>query len=145
MWAATEADLADRRLERGVPGTWDVLLSGMVRSYFRYLSANAKAHQDGLVGFEFDLDGLTYELPVNLHRVYALKRLQTAYAALPPDAANAARRRLAEAEAWAPFWNTPYPNSGFDPLGRLPFLSPECAWGAPPRGGRGLAHDGRGR
>lgn len=147
MWNARASDFADRVLLDAVPDDWEPVLAEAATGYLPYLAANAEAASAGQASFAVTLQGVNWRLPVNLNRVHCLKALQTAFAALPTDAAVAVRSRLEAAGAWTPLWQVTPPDIGFDPQGRLPFLTPSTAWApdAAPRRGRPPAHDGAAR
>ncbi len=147
MWNARASDFADRVLLDAVPDDWEPFLAEAATGYLPYLAANAAAAAARQATFAVTLQGVNWRLPVNLNRVHCLQALQTAFAALPTDAAVAVRSRLEAAGAWTPLWQVTPPDIGFDPQGRLPFLTPETAWapGAAPKRGRPPAHDGAAR
>ena len=146
MWNARASALADGALLDAVPDDWSPFLAEAATGYLPCLAANAEAAAAGQAMFAVTLQGVDWRLPVNLNRVHCLKALQTAFAALPADVAAAVRARLEMAGAWAPLWRVTAPDVGFDPEGRLPFLTPETAWAsafAPRR--RRPVHDGAAR
>ena len=146
MWNARASAFADCTLLDVVPDDWEPFLAEAATGYLPYLAANAGAAAAGQATFAVTLQGVDWRLPVNLNRVHCLKALQTAFAALPADVAAAVRARLEAAGAWAPLWRVTPPDIGFDPEGRLPFLTPETAWApafAPGR--RSPVHDGAAR
>ncbi len=147
MWNAKASRMTGRALLEVIPDDWQPFLGEMATGYLPYLAANAEAAAAGQATFAATLQGVDWRLPVNLNRVHCLKALQTAFTALPPDAATAVRARLEAAGAWTPLWRFTAPDIGFDPQGRLPFLTPETAWspGAAPKRGRPTSHDGAAR
>lgn len=147
MWNARASAFADRALLDAVPEDWAPFLAEAASGYLPYLAANAEAAAAGRAMFAVTLQGVAWRLPVNLNRVHCLKALQAAFRALPAEAAAAGRSRLEAAGAWAPLWRVTAPDIGFDPEGRLPFLTPETAWapGSAPGRGRRPAHDGAAR
>jgi hypothetical protein len=147
MWNAKTSRLADKPLLEGVPQDWSPILRDVGASYLPSLAANAAAARAGQSHFDIVLEGAAYHLPVNLNRVHCLKSLQTAYQALEPAAAEAVRARLEQEGAWLPLWQETPPDIGFDPEGRLPFLTAETAWAkdTAPKGHRRPVHDGAAR
>jgi glutathione S-transferase len=147
MWNARASAFADLALLGVVPDDWAPFLAEAATGYLPYLAANAEAAATGQATFAVTLQGVDWRLPVNLNRVHCLKALQTAFEDLPIDAATAVRLRLDAAGAWAPLWRVTAPDIGFDPQGRLPFLTPETAWGpgSAPTRGRAPTHDGAAR
>lgn len=147
MWNAKASRLADQPLREGVPQDWSPILQDVGASYLPSLAANAAAARAGQSHFDLSLEGASYHLPVNLNRVHCLKDLQSAYQALEPAAAEAVRARLEQDGAWLPLWAETPPDIGFDPEGRLPFLTAETAWakGAAPKATRRSVHDGAAR
>jgi glutathione S-transferase len=147
VWNAKASHLADQPLLDGVPQDWSPILSDIGASYLPSLAANAAAARLGQSHFDLALEGVAYHLPVNLNRVHCLKSLQNAYEALDPAAAEAVRSRLEQEGAWHPLWQETAPDMGFDPQGRLPFLTAETAWaeGAAPKALRRPVHNGAAR
>ena len=147
MWNAKASRLVDQPLLHGVPQDWSPILRDAGASYLPSLAANAAAARAGQSHFDLSLEGASYHLPVNLNRVHCLKDLQSAYQALEPAAAEAVRARLEQDGAWLPLWAETPPDIGFDPEGRLPFLTAETAWakGAAPKATRRSVHDGAAR
>ena len=146
MWNARASAFADATLLDAVPDDWEPFLAEAATGYLPSLAANAEARAAGQTMFAVTLQGVDWRLPVNLNRVHCLKALQTAFATLPADAAATVRARLEAAGAWAPLWRVTPPDIGFDPEGRLPFLTPETAWApACAPGRRRPVHDGAAR
>lgn len=147
MWNAKGSDLAGCELLNAIPEDWEPFLVEAATGYLPYLAANARAAAHGRTRFTVTLQGVDWRLPVNLNRVHCLKALQAAFAALPADVATGVRSRLDAAGAWTPLWTVPAPDIGFDPNGRLPFLTSEIAWapGAAPKRGLHPTHDGAAR
>lgn len=147
VWNARASRLADQPLLEGVPQDLSPILRDAAIGYLPSLAANAAAARAGRRHFDMTVEGAAYRLPVNLNRVHCLKSLQTAYQALEPNAAEAVRARLEQEGAWLPLWAETPPDIGFDPKGRLPFLTAETAWakGAAPKPGLHAVHDGAAR
>jgi glutathione S-transferase len=145
VWNARASLLGERSLLQTAPQDWSPFLRDAGLGHLPCLAANAAAAQAGQSSFDITLEGFAYRLPVNLNRVHGLKALQSAYHALPPAAAEQVQKRLEADGAWEPLWQTLAPDAGFDPEGRLPFLTAQTAWarGKAPR--RRPVHDGAAR
>jgi glutathione S-transferase len=146
MWNAKASALADGAFPDVIPEDWEPFLVEAATGYLPYLAANAEAAASGQATLAVTIQGVAWRLPVNLNRVHCLKALQAAFAALPADAATAVRSRLEAAGAWTPLWRVTAPDIGFDPQGRLPFLTPETAWAPDTAPGRSRpVHNGAAR
>ena len=127
MWAARASRLSGPAPDQ-VPGDLDPILRDIGGAYLPYLADNARAHAAGLSTFDTVTEGVTYHLPPHPYRVWCLDQLQRRFEALPEAAAATVRARLEATGAWDPLWAVRHPRSGFDPLDRLPFLTPGTAW-----------------
>lgn len=149
LWNAKTSQLADEHVGETAPADWDPILADVGAAYLPYLNANAAAFRSERSSFDLTLDGVTYRrLPVNRYRLWRLDRLQAGWEALDEIDRARVKERLGAVGAWEPLWREPHPRSGFDPVGRLPFLTPETAWApdARPRLRRGRpVHDGTAR
>jgi glutathione S-transferase len=147
VWNARASAFDGHGLLDDVPQDWSGFLQDMGKTYLPYLAANASAAAKHKGRFDLEIEGVAYHLPVNLNRVHCLAKLQAAYLALPPHAAELVRDRLDQAGAWQPLWQIQAPDIGFDPGNQLPFLTPKTAWaeGGPRRRVGSAVHDGFGR
>ena len=145
VWNARVSQLGEGPLLQTAPQDWSPFLRDAGIGHLPCLAANAAAAQAGRSSFDMTLEGFAYRLPVNLNRVHGLKALQSAFHALSPAAAEQVQKRLEADGAWEPLWQTLAPDVGFDPEGRLPFLTAQTAWarGKAPR--RRTVHDGTAR
>jgi len=124
MWAARASGLMGACPEE-VPADLDPILTDIGEAYLPYLAANAQAYLDGKTTFALTVQGARYRLPVHRYRVWALAQLQHKVAKLSHEARSHVEARLEGLSAWSPLWTVPHPDSGFDPKGLLPFLTPD--------------------
>jgi hypothetical protein len=124
MWAARASSLPGACPEE-VPADLDPILTDIGEAYLPYLAANAQAFLDRKKTFALTVQGARYRLPVHRYRVFALAQLQHKVGKLPHEDRSKVEARLERAGAWSPLWTVPHPDSGFDPKGLLPFLTPE--------------------
>ena len=124
MWAARASSLPGA-CPAAVPADLDPILTDIGEAYLPYLAANARAYLDGKKTFELTVQGARYRLPVHRYRVWALAQLQHKVGALSHEDRTMVETRLETVGAWAPLWTVPHPDSGFDPQGLLPFLTPD--------------------
>jgi len=124
MWAARASQLPGACPETA-PDDLDPILTDIGEAYLPYLAANAQAFLARKKTFEVTIQGARYRLPVHRYRVWALDQLQRKAGALPHEDRSKVEARLEKVGAWSALWTVPHPDSGFDPHGRLPFLTPE--------------------
>ena len=133
VWAARQQGFGEAALVEGIPADWDPILAHAGQTYLPYLAANASAFGRGDKRLSVTLEGVTYDLPVVPYRVHCLEALQTAISDLTGGAAAQVRARLEATGCWQPLWQVKAPDTGFDPEGRLPFLTRQTAWTTPVR------------
>jgi len=124
MWAARASSLPGACPEE-IPAELDPILTDIGEAYLPYLAANAQAYLDGRKTFALTVQGARYRLPVHRYRVWALAQLQHKVGALSHADRSKVETRLESVAAWSPLWTVSHPDSGFDPKGLLPFLTPE--------------------
>ena len=128
VWAARQGDFGGAGLLDGIPADWDPILAHAGEAYLPYLAANAAAFARGDRRISVSLEGTVYDLPVVPYRVHCLGALQTAISLLEGVAAGQVQARLEATGCWQALWQVKAPDTGFDPKGSLPFLTPQTAW-----------------
>ena len=128
VWAARQQQFVDAILADGIPADWDPILAHAGETYLPYLAANAAAFGRGDKRFKVTLEGTAYDLPVVPYRVHCLGALQRAVTELTGADADKVQARLEATGCWQALWQTQAPDTGFDPEGRLPFLTRQTAW-----------------
>jgi glutathione S-transferase len=137
MWSVKRVDFGGIDLPDAIPSDLDPIFRDIGACYLPYLVENALAFQSGRAHFEMTLEGYSYRFPTNMYRVWCLEQLQSEFDGLSGEERRVATKRMRAGGCWRDeVWGRGEEEksgrlavrSGFDPLGKLPFLTPETAW-----------------